>query len=771
MQVSTIPSLQSLSAQSLIRHAVRNPEVLSERSFVGRSFAPVQTDRTPSHTTIGSTPESIKNACLKSLLENIDLVETSDEETPLKDRLRFQLYKAIWSNSPRSDSRIVKFVKGLAAHPSHTAQYFLQAITHKDPKPPPKTVLRKWFCGHKAAENSATKMAIANVLSKLCKSQDKAKVKTLKGFTFDELKACLVSELSGLGILEGFERSPGQQYRLETNIDLAAQLLYIRLHGTDTNIVSAQPEYKTSNYVNNAFKRFLDARLRAHGSALETINYLSNLSLTKKNEGATQANCLSQQALRALPNTYAMLGKKYTEMDRVRTCTHWLHMMLEVKEVFSKSKHNTDVFKENFSARIKNSLITALHPNNHQRASQLQRDMDATLNGFCDQVKLLFPEMNERDIYRAKTNVWAIFVLQRLFQGKFEITPAAVGYSSLYPLTDSLIDDLSITKDIKKLFFSTFHEKIAKGTPDISTITAMDIPASIKSIFVDIWNAFELIEFQYDRHKNPQLYEAMRQLHMAQLHSKAQDFDLDFLTEALELHKLPVSVKDQEDLIFEVTARKGFLSILGDAFLVTGDKLSGPQASFAGHFGTITQFINDAMTVKEDILEEGHVTPHNLAWMQDNAERPPNNHRHFDQLTNQVFHYVNWVFDQPEHRVLFDDEESKFSFESIKSYLNMKLIMTVAKNRDYHSPQFLAHIQRFTPFSLDFLDKLNVMQEGRFDLKGGASGQKEALQALNDQIKMDLAYSLKHAAPLTKIQSAPIIGGLKRAKRNASAAN
>lgn len=320
------------------------------------------------------------------------------------------------------------------------------------------------------------------------------------------------------------------------------------------------------------------------------------------------------------PEDYATLGKSYNTEDRIRTCTRWLHSMVEAKQAFAQSGQNKAEFKEKFSAKIKHNLISSLHQVNSQKANALQKDMDATLDGFCEQVQKLFPNMSERDIYRAKTNVWAIFVLQRLFQGKFEVTPAAIGYSSLYPLTDSLIDDPNITSDIKKLFFTTFHEKIAKGTPDIAKIKNLEIPDSIKDIFIDIWNAFDLIEYQYDRDKNPQVYEAMRELHMAQAHSKTQDFDIPALTSALDAHSVPQEVSRESDYIFEITTRKGFLSIMGDAFLVTGDKLPGPSASFAGHFGTITQFINDAMTVKEDVMEEGHVTPHNYAWMQDNAE-------------------------------------------------------------------------------------------------------------------------------------------------------
>lgn len=293
----------------------------------------------------------------------------------------------------------------------------------------------------------------------------------------------------------------------------------------------------------------------------------------------------------------------------------------------------------------------------------------------------------------------------------------------------------------------------------------------MKALFIDIWNAFDLIEYQYDRDTHPQVYEAMRQLHMAQLQSKVQDFDVQAVNQAIDQHTVPTDIQKRADAIFEITARKGFLSILGDAFLVNGDKLSGPAASFTGHFGTITQFINDAMTIEEDLREEGHVTPHNLAWLKDNMTHPQHGatqahyllDNHLDNLMNQVFHYVNWVFDQPAHRALFDDADSQFNYDSIKSYLTMKLLMTVAKNRAHHSEGFLQHIQRYTPFSLAFLDQLNDLQTQRLAPGGDQHLQKDSLQRLNQQIKADLSQTLRHASITTKLQAAPIVRTLKRA--------
>lgn len=336
-------------------------------------------------------------------------------------------------------------------------------------------------------------------------------------------------------------------YRLQTELDLAAQILYVALQGTDDGITGSIAAYDTPSYVNNTFKRYLDTCLADKKPLAETLRFLSNVTLKEPLTGATATNYLTAQQLANFPDTYATLGKQFNTVDRINACGQWLVSTSRAKHDFVKSGQDQSVFESKLSTLTKHNLIGALDPINSNRALTLQTELESILDKFSRQVKQLFPEMSKQDIYRAKTNVWTLFVLQRLFQGKYESTPAALGYSALYPLTDSLIDDPNITKDVKKIFFKTFHDKITQGSPDISTIARMDIPESIKDIFADMWNAFDLIEYQYDRNNNPQTYEALGRLHASQLDSKVQDFDITTLEPAISEHIVPQDVLDKAE--------------------------------------------------------------------------------------------------------------------------------------------------------------------------------------------------------------------------------
>lgn len=782
MPISNVQNLQDICAQTLLRASYLSDEAPNEsqqNKIIDSLLTKIEARTAPRSQTSPSAICDLKTESLQCLLNNIDQLNLDASAATPKQRkalnaFRFRVCEAIWQHGPHPDSRLVRFAKGNGTHPSKTARLFLKTITQVPSGVSAAPSATKVNYTAHASLHAQIKNNIVLALQKTLQSQPEL----LKKQSFDALKSRLKQHLDQLHPEAAQTLPAALQYRLQTELDLAAQILYVVLQGSDDGITGSITDYDTPSYVNNAFKKYLDTCLADKKPLAETLRFLSNVTLKAPLIGAPAENYLTVKQLTGFPDTYAILGKRFNVNDRINACGHWLVSTSRAKHDFVTPGRDKSVLDAKLSSLIKHNMIAAVNPTNSSTALTLQTELERTLDKFSKQVKQLFPEMSKQDIHRAKTNVWTLFVLQRLFHGKFESSPAAIGYSALYPLTDSLIDDPNITKDVKKIFFKTFHDKITQGSPDISTIARMEIPDSIKDIFADMWNAFDLIEYQYDRNNNPQTYEALRRLHASQLDSKVQDFEITTLESAISEHIVPQDVLDKAEDIFEVTVRKGFLSVLGDAFLVTGDKLPGPNASFSGHLGTLAQFINDAIAVTEDIRTEGHITPHNLAWLKDNANSADGKqHKHFDQITNQIFHYVNWVFEQPEHKALFDDTESQFQFESIKSYINMKLIMAVAKNRDFHSQAFLDHIQKFTPFSLETLEKLNILQERRFQADNNtahnttnqAHTKSQAFAEITSAITVDYHDLLKNAPSSTRIQVQPIVNAVTRATAKAKA--
>lgn len=502
MPPANVPSLQTLCAQSLLTQASRDPALITEQELFAHAAtetnAPIK-GRTADAKTY---PPALKSATLSLLLSHISQVQ--DTATPAEqanlNTLRFRLYEARWSATAHPDSRLVRAVKGLAPPPSKTAAYFIETIQAAH-SAPPHTAMRAslrapgiWPLGAKHSAKSQSrqiKQAIAQKLWQLSQtrsSQTTPDTSPLDKLSFNALKQTLLTTVTQHRPVADQHVTPQAKYRLDTYIDLATRLLYIDLHGTDATLTDTSANYQDTHFVTNAFKGYLDKRLAANEPAQEAIAFLSNVTLTGTHTGAPVAACLTPDLLSqaaaqpprraamvpghrgAVPSRqYANIGKQYGPMARIKTCSQWLHTMLAAKrdyesmtETGAASTHEQTIdpadFKATFSARIKHNIIAALNPNTGEKATALQADMDFILDSFCDQVKQLFPALNEQDVYRAKTNVWAIFVLQRLFQGKFEITPAALGYSALYPLTDSLIDDPNVDKKIKKIFFEKFHE-------------------------------------------------------------------------------------------------------------------------------------------------------------------------------------------------------------------------------------------------------------------------------------------------------------------------
>ena len=136
-------------------------------------------------------------------------------------------------------------------------------------------------------------------------------------------------------------------------------------------------------------------------------------------------------------------------------------------------------------------------------------------------------------------------------------------------MTDDLVDDQSIPKEQKKSFIERFSRLISHGDAQPNP----DIPQEL-----DVWRMFALIENEWDRRKHPETYRIL-----AELFDSQKDSQLQFGGP-----KFNKPVPTFED-VWEITVRKGALSILGDSYLVIG-KPNKYQASFFAHFGMILFF-------------------------------------------------------------------------------------------------------------------------------------------------------------------------------------
>ena len=314
----------------------------------------------------------------------------------------------------------------------------------------------------------------------------------------------------------------------------------------------------------------------------------------------------------------------------------------------------------------------------------LHSTLEKTMVQFAVQAKALLPQMNERDIKRASTNVWPMLCLQALNGQPLTLTPSVIGYSLLYPLTDDIVDAPNVSPAAKQDFLARFARQISHGDAPIP------IDANNPREHA-VWQMFGMIESQWDRRKHPLTYRAMGELLQAQVDSQLQ-------LAGPQHGDRPVPSFAP---LWEVTVRKGALSILCDAYLVKGH-LNAAESSFAAHFGLMTQFLNDIRTVDQD-LAEGQYTPFNLLSQRGDK---------LDAVLDAVFNHFWTTFTAPAHAAVYGKDRSKKAFMGVMlAFLSFKLLEGVAINQDKFSPDYLSHLETVSaPLPLDLIKRLFYAQ-------------------------------------------------------------
>ena len=121
---------------------------------------------------------------------------------------------------------------------------------------------------------------------------------------------------------------------------------------------------------------------------------------------------------------------------------------------------------------------------------------------FSGMARRYDPLMSSADIYQASRNVSSMNLMQLLLGLPIEITPSVFAYSMLYPYTDNYLDDPAISHETKMGFNRRFWNRLAgKPVP----------PAGGQE--KRIWEMIEMVEGQYDRSSNPEIYASLLAIH------------------------------------------------------------------------------------------------------------------------------------------------------------------------------------------------------------------------------------------------------------------
>jgi hypothetical protein len=266
------------------------------------------------------------------------------------------------------------------------------------------------------------------------------------------------------------------------------------------------------------------------------------------------------------------------------------------------------------------------------------------------------------EIVQACRNAWTVYGLQPLFDEPARITPSIVAYSLLYPYTDNYLDRPDASLEVKRRFCARFRQRL-RGERLLAN----------NAHEASIWELVSMIEGQYPRGLNPQVFDSLLAIHQAQEQSVAQ------LSAARSL---------SHDEILRISCVKGGTSVLADACLVRG-WLTAQESQIAFDWGVLLQLGDDLQDIRED-LRRGSAT---LFTRSAGAGDP------LDPLVIQLLNFSEAVG--------AGLECLPTGSATLKNLLRMSwrslIIVAVANAPEFFSSAFLRELERSSPLRFAFL--------------------------------------------------------------------
>ena len=272
------------------------------------------------------------------------------------------------------------------------------------------------------------------------------------------------------------------------------------------------------------------------------------------------------------------------------------------------------------------------------------------------------PELSPENIYQGLRNVWIMNGIQLMMNIPVEITPSIFGYSMIYPYSDNLLDDPTISEEEKKCFSMRFNQRLHGE---------IVLPQSYTEL--QLFKLVEMFEQQYPRREFPKVFESLYAIQKGQ-------------TDSLQLNgetKIPGS--EIQTICFE----KGGASVLADGYLVAGRLTEREERALFG-YGVYLQLLDDIQDVKEDTEAKTRTI----------FSCTPN--LNLDEFVNKTIHFGRKAL---EEMYCFKGPEIESFIKLMNRSIETMIIESVGLDEQNYSREYLLELEKYSPIRFDFVRK------------------------------------------------------------------
>jgi len=284
--------------------------------------------------------------------------------------------------------------------------------------------------------------------------------------------------------------------------------------------------------------------------------------------------------------------------------------------------------------------------------------IETELMKFLSAARQFAPDLPVANLGQAARNYLVYAMFLELIGKNQSFTPAILGYSMLYPITDNYIDSQRTNKE-KNDFNILISNKI-KGE-HVSPVGFYDIKAC---------ELLSYIEDVYPRDRETDIYSGLMLMLEAQQESMKQQSTVVFSAE----NRLDISLF------------KGGVSVLIDRYMADA-RITEDELRFFLGFGFILQLADDLQDISSD-LSEGNQT---LFTLEQNPDL-------LEALVNQLLQFVQQLF-----------QSFSFANTSFYEFLYLStidlLIMSIQMSQSHFNPSYLKKIEAYFPVSFELLEQ------------------------------------------------------------------
>lgn len=345
-----------------------------------------------------------------------------------------------------------------------------------------------------------------------------------------------------------------------------------------------------------------------------------------------------------------------------------LDQFLEVIKAFRKDRIRGKSYSEGeqqlFLSNVRGFLCNGLDFTDGQLELMFSDEMVEITRKFVRQAKAFDPDLAFNDIFQACRNMWIMNGLQLIMGIPMQVTPSIFAYSMLYPYTDNLIDDPTISSFDKLVFSERFRDRLSgiKLEPQNKTESA-------------IFRLVGMIENEYSRNDFPEVYQSLLGIHDAQ-------------TNSLKLLQQKILIEEAE--ILKICLAKGGASVLADGYLVAG-KLTEEQRYFLFGYGAYLQLLDDIQDVEEDFAA-GLMTVFSGSVFRVSL----------DSKLNKTYWFGEQVMESLE---FFDGQHIELFKSLMRRSMDLFVTEAIAQVPEAYSRKYVTAFEGFSPFHFSYIRK------------------------------------------------------------------